>query len=72
MALKEYALGGIYYSPLLLYALVGLTATIIIRFLVHRLLGSRRLWYQAWVDASLFVLCTAATAWFGATATGAA
>jgi len=70
MALKEYALGGIYFSPLLLYAVLGALGALILRSLLHRLVGSSRLWFEAWLDASLFVLCTAAVAWLGANATG--
>lgn len=72
MALKEVALGGIYFSPLLVYALIGLLLAAVLRFALHRLCGTSRLWYEAWLDTSLFVLCTAGAAWWGALASGGA
>lgn len=62
LALREIAIGGIYLSPLLIYAGMGLIATLLIRVLLHHLFGARRLWYQAWFDAALFVISTAAIA----------
>lgn len=70
MALREYALGGIYFSPLLLYLTVGILVALVLRFVLYRLLGSSRLWYEAWLDASLVVLCTAVVAWLGARSGG--
>ncbi|WP_110686107.1 DUF1656 domain-containing protein [Salinicola aestuarinus] len=59
MGLQEIAIGGIFISPLLLYALFGFIATIVTRMLLHWLVGQRALWYEAWVDVSLFVIFTA-------------
>ncbi|WP_110667218.1 DUF1656 domain-containing protein [Salinicola halophilus] len=59
MGLQEIAIGGIFISPLLLYALFGFVATIVTRTLLHWLAGQRALWYEAWVDVSLFVIFTA-------------
>lgn len=70
MDLKEIALGGIYVSPLLLYALLGSVGTLIVRTLLHRLVGSRVFWYEAWFDAALFVIITAAIAYVSSSATG--
>ncbi|MBY5928142.1 MULTISPECIES: DUF1656 domain-containing protein [Halomonas] len=71
MALKEVALGGIYFSPLLVYAILGLLMAATLRWLLHRWLGSSRYWHEAWLDTSLFVICTAAFAWLGALTPGA-
>ncbi|WIX32118.1 DUF1656 domain-containing protein [Salinicola sp. JS01] len=60
MGLQEIALGGIYLSPLLIYAIFGLVATLVTRTLLHWLVGHRALWYEAWFDVSLFVIFTAA------------
>lgn len=59
MGLQEIAFGGIYLSPLLLYALLGFIATLVIRTLLHWALGQHTLWYAAWFDLSLFVILTA-------------
>lgn len=63
ISLREIAIGGVYLSPLLVYAGMGFIATVVIRALLHLLLGSSRLWYQAWFDVSLFVIATAAFAY---------
>ncbi|WP_110602460.1 DUF1656 domain-containing protein [Salinicola lusitanus] len=59
MGLQEIAVGGIFISPLLIYALFGFIATIVLRSLLHWMVGQRALWYEAWFDVSLFVLFTA-------------
>lgn len=60
MGLQEIAFGGIFLSPLLLYAILGFVATLVVRTLLHWAVGQRALWYEAWFDASLFVIFTAA------------
>ncbi|MCK2184317.1 DUF1656 domain-containing protein [Halomonas getboli] len=69
MGLREIAVGGLYLSPLLLYALLGFGATLLIRAALYRLLGANRLWFEAWFDTSLFVICTAVIAYLSS-ATG--
>lgn len=59
MGLQEIAVGGIFISPLLVYAIFGFIATIVVRSLLHWMIGQRALWYEAWFDVSLFVLITA-------------
>ncbi|OLO09472.1 DUF1656 domain-containing protein [Salinicola sp. MH3R3-1] len=59
MGLQEIAVGGIFISPLLLYAMIGFIATIAVRSLLHWMIGQRALWYEAWFDVSLFVMFTA-------------
>lgn len=72
MGLREIAIGGLYLSPLLLYALLGLAAALLVRALLHRLLGPRRPWFEAWFDTALFVLCTAAAAFLSSSTAGVA
>ncbi|MGC3872655.1 DUF1656 domain-containing protein [Halomonas sp. GXIMD04776] len=62
MGLREIALGGIYFSPLLLYALLGACSAAIVRSLLHRWLGQHVLWFEAWFDLALFVIAVAAIA----------
>ncbi len=59
MGLQEIALGGIYISPLLVYALAGFILTLLLRTLLHVALASKALWFEAWFDVSLFVILTA-------------
>lgn len=59
MGLQEIAIGGVYLSPLLLYAILGFVATLVIRTLLHWVVGPRALWYEAWFDISLFIIFTA-------------
>lgn len=61
MGLQEIALGGIYLSPLLVYALIAFIGTLVIRSLLHWVVGEYALWYEAWFDISLFIIFTAAT-----------
>lgn len=61
MGLQEIAFGGIYLSPLLIYALIGFVATLVTRSLLHWIVGQTPLWYEAWFDISLFVIFTAVT-----------
>ncbi|MEE3110421.1 MAG: DUF1656 domain-containing protein [Pseudomonadota bacterium] len=67
MGLQEIAIGGIFISPLLVYALIGLIATLVVRSLLHRGVGHVALWYEAWFDISLFIILTAATTFLFAT-----
>jgi Ca2+/Na+ antiporter len=67
MGLQEIAIGGIFISPLLVYALMGLIATFIVRSLLHRVVGHVALWYEAWFDISLFIILTAAITFLFAT-----
>ena len=57
MGLQEIAVGGIYLSPLLIYALMAFIGTLVIRSLLHWVVGEYALWYEAW----LFVILMAAT-----------
>lgn len=70
MGLREIAFGGIYLSPMLLYALLGLAFALLIRAVLHRLVGSTRLWFEAWFDTALFVICTATIAFLASASAG--
>lgn len=59
-ALHEMVVGEFLISPMLVYALIALTAAGLIRSLLHRLLANHELWFEAWFDVSLFVICLAA------------
>ena len=58
--LHEMVVGEFLISPMLVYALVALLAAGLIRTLLHRLLANHELWFEAWFDISLFVICLAA------------
>ena len=62
MGLQEIAVGGIFLSPLLLYAFLGFVITVGVRSVLHGVLGQRTLWHEAWFDLSLFILATAGIA----------
>ncbi|WP_018716390.1 DUF1656 domain-containing protein [Arhodomonas aquaeolei] len=70
MGLREIAIGGIFISPLLVYLLLGFIVTVCLRLLLHRLAGHGAPWQEAWFDAALFVIATAAVAYLGAPAPG--
>lgn len=63
MGLHEITLGGMLLPPMLVYVTLGLAATLALRALLYRLQRGRRLWFEAWFDTALLVLCTAAAAW---------
>lgn len=62
MGLQEIAVGGIFLSPMLMFALMGFVAALIVRWGLHRFLRQRVWWHEAWFDASLFIVLTAASA----------
>lgn len=70
MGLRDIALGGIYFPPLLGQVLLGLAVALLLRALLYRLPGTRRPWFEAWFDTALFVLCTAGVAYLGALSDG--
>ncbi|MHB0775849.1 DUF1656 domain-containing protein [Halomonas sp. WWR20] len=69
MELKEIAIGGVYFSPLLLYALLGFCVALVLRTLLYRLLRHNAPWFEAWFDVSLFVIAMAACAFLSSTLT---
>ncbi|EKF75097.1 hypothetical protein A11A3_05374 [Alcanivorax hongdengensis A-11-3] len=59
MWLREMTLGGLLFSPLLAFALVGLVLTGLTRLAIHRLNGQQWLWKDAWFYVALFVCYSA-------------
>lgn len=62
MGLQEIAVGGIFLSPMLIFAFMGFVAALLVRWGLHRFLRQRVWWHEAWFDASLFIVLTAASA----------
>ncbi|TRX75798.1 DUF1656 domain-containing protein [Pseudomonas mangiferae] len=66
MGLREWALGGVFVSPLLVYALLALLVTGLLRLLLQRVGLTRWIWHEALFDSALYVCVLAAvTAAFG-------
>ncbi|GAB1615392.1 DUF1656 domain-containing protein [Pseudomonas kermanshahensis] len=55
MGLREWALGGVLLSPFLIYVLLALVLTGVLRLLVHATPLGRWIWHEALFDAALFV-----------------
>ncbi|HDS1748214.1 DUF1656 domain-containing protein [Pseudomonas putida] len=55
MGLREWALGGVLLSPFLIYVLLALVLTGLLRFVVHATPLGRWIWHEALFDAALFV-----------------
>lgn len=55
MGLREWALGGVLLSPFLIYVLLALLLTGLLRFLLHLTPASRWIWHEALFDCALFV-----------------
>ncbi|OHV09703.1 DUF1656 domain-containing protein [Kushneria phosphatilytica] len=53
--LHEMSLGGIFYSPMLIFVLISLVVAALLRTLIHKSVLSRLVWQEAWFDVSLFV-----------------
>ncbi len=60
MGLREWALGGVLLSPFLLYALLALLCTGLLRFGLQRIGAARWIWHEALFDTALFVCVLAA------------
>ncbi|WP_263145468.1 DUF1656 domain-containing protein [Pseudomonas sp. RIT-PI-AD] len=66
MGLREWALGGVFVSPLLLYALLALLLTGLLRVALHKSGLGRWIWHEALFDFALYVCALAGvTAAFG-------
>ncbi|MED5608781.1 MULTISPECIES: DUF1656 domain-containing protein [unclassified Pseudomonas] len=70
MNLVELPLGGVYVSPMFLYALVALALTIVLRKLLQATPAGRWIWHEALFDCALFTLLLAAVAWCAGIANG--
>ncbi|MDH0304033.1 MULTISPECIES: DUF1656 domain-containing protein [unclassified Pseudomonas] len=55
MGLREWALGGVLLSPFLIYVLMALVFTGLLRILVQATPLGRWIWHEALFDAALFV-----------------
>ncbi|WP_449431519.1 DUF1656 domain-containing protein [Pseudomonas putida] len=55
MGLREWALGGVLLSPFLIYVLLALLLTGVLRLLVQATSLSRWIWHEALFDVALFV-----------------
>jgi hypothetical protein len=55
MGLREWALGGILLSPMLLYGLLALLLTGVLRWGMHTVGLSRWVWHEALFDCALYV-----------------
>ncbi|PAU54969.1 transporter [Pseudomonas sp. PIC25] len=62
MGLREWSLGGVLLSPFLLYALLALLATGLLRLVLQRTPLGRWIWHEALFDCALFVCVLAAVA----------
>ena len=60
MALREWALGGVLLSPMLLYALLALLLTGVLRLVLQRAGLARWIWHEALFDCALYVCGPAA------------
>lgn len=55
MGLREWEVGGVLLSPFLLYVLLALLLTGLLRLVVQATLLGRWIWHEALFDAALFV-----------------
>ncbi|MHA6193493.1 DUF1656 domain-containing protein [Pseudomonas wadenswilerensis] len=55
MGLREWALGGVLLSPFLLYVLLALLLTGLLRLLLRLTPLGRWIWHEALFDCALFV-----------------
>ncbi|MBC9251601.1 transporter [Pseudomonas alcaligenes] len=60
MALREWAWGGVLLSPLLIYALVALLLTGVLRLGLQRVGVARWIWHEALFDVALYICVLAA------------
>ncbi|AZL67390.1 MULTISPECIES: DUF1656 domain-containing protein [Pseudomonas] len=55
MGLREWALGGVLLSPFLIYVVLALLLTGLLRFVVRATPLGRWIWHEALFDTALFV-----------------
>ncbi len=66
MGLREWALGGVLLSPLLIYVLLALVLTGLLRLLLRLTPLGRWIWHEALFDCALFVcILTLVTLYLG-------
>lgn len=66
MDLHEWAIGGVYLSPLFIYAILALLLTGIIRLGMHTLRASRWIWHEALFGCAVFLLLLTGITWIAA------
>lgn len=62
MGLREWAFAGVLLSPFLVYVLLALLVTGLLRLLLQRTLLVRWIWHEALFDSALFVCVLAGIA----------
>ncbi|HGS8112362.1 TPA: DUF1656 domain-containing protein [Pseudomonas aeruginosa] len=67
MSLHESAWGGVYLSPLFVYALLALAATAALRVLIQKTPLCRWVWHEALFDCALFILMLSGITWAATT-----
>ncbi|WP_271408572.1 DUF1656 domain-containing protein [Pseudomonas sp. Q1-7] len=60
MGLREWSLGGVLLSPFLLYAVLALLLTGVLRLALTRVGMARWIWHEALFDCALYVCVLAA------------
>ncbi|MDH1011590.1 DUF1656 domain-containing protein [Pseudomonas nicosulfuronedens] len=63
MGLHEFGWGGVYISPLFIYALLALGLTALLRLLLQATPLGRQIWHEALFDCALFVLILCGITW---------
>ncbi|MEE9100166.1 DUF1656 domain-containing protein [Pseudomonas sp. NY15181] len=63
MGLHEVGWGGVYLSPLFIYAVLALGLTVVLRLLLQATPFGRWIWHEALFDCSLFVLILCGVTW---------
>lgn len=54
MLLHEIAIGGLLFSPLIIFILISVLLTLGTRYLIHSLTLTGWIWRGAWFDVALF------------------
>ncbi|CAE6902815.1 putative Protein AaeX [Pseudomonas marincola] len=60
MGLHEWSVGGVLLSPFLIYAVLALLLTGLLRWLLQRVGFTRWIWHEALFDFALFICVLAA------------
>lgn len=55
MGLREWALGGVLLSPFLIYVVLALVLTAVVRLLLRLTPLGRWIWHEALFDCALFI-----------------
>lgn len=63
MGLHEFGWGGVFLSPLFIYAVLAFGLTVVLRLLLQATPFGRWIWHEALFDCALFVLILCAITW---------